>query len=323
VPIATEPPPSRSVVRGRRLHAKAAPTASQRRDRRWGIFFISPAIAAFLPFWIIPFGLAVFYSMTDWRVGSDSQDFVGLENYQELVADPRFRQSIRATVTILVLSLSGVVVLATMAAIALSSDRLRGGRLFRLLLIAPVVTDWIATSLVWQMIYLPNQGVLASTFRQLEMDDLATLRWTTDRTLAPVAISIFIIWKTVGFYTIIVLAGIKSVPRDLTEAAAMDGATRFQTVRHITLPSMRPILLFVVLHSLVTIIALFEPVFMLTNGGPVDATRTLPLFIYEQFFQFNEGGYASAASIIFLLVTVAFALVMGFRLRGDLKESTR
>lgn len=270
-------------------------------------------------FWIIPLGMAVFYSLTDWRVGADTQNFVGLQNYTDLLGDPRFRQSIRASALIMLLSLSGILVLASMTAYALSYEKLKGGRFFRIMLIAPVVADWVATALVWQMIFLPNQGVLASVFRSLGLDSWATTRWTTDRTLALVAIAIFIVWKMVGFYTIIVLAGIRSVPKELRESAAVDGATERQTFLRITLPMMRPILLFVVVHSMVVVLALFEPVFILTNGGPVDATRTLPLFLYETFFQFNRGGYGSAAAIIFLLITVLLALGLAGRLRSSLK----
>jgi ABC-type sugar transport system permease subunit len=279
-----------------------------RRDLRYGLTFISPAILFFLLFWILPVILAVGYSLTDWTVGR-SASFIGLENYVDLFTDPRFHQSLLATLKITLPSLIGTCGLAFGLALLLNDDKLRGRRVIMLIVILPFVTDWVATGLVWQLIYLPNSGVLAGIFSQLGVHKWMSLRWTTSRQLAPLAIAMFTIWKTTGLYAIIFLAGLKGVPSSQIEAAQVDGANFWQSLFFVTLPLMRPIVVFVLVSAFVSIVGFFEPVFMLTGGGPADATRTLPIFLYENFFQFHNGGAASAAGIVFLLLCLGFALV--------------
>lgn len=290
-----------------------------RRDTRWGLVFIAPGVAYFLVFWIMPVILAAVQSFSRWRAGR-AAGFIGLKNYIDLLNDPLFRNSVSASAIIT----GGAVILtfgiALGLALLLNDDTLRGGRWFRVIIFLPVVTDWVATGLIWQLIFLPYQGVLPGVFYNLGLRDLMSLSWTSSRELAPVAIIIFIVWKTTGLYTVILLAGLKSVPKPLVEAALVDGANARQAFRHVTIPLLAPITVFVVVSSFVSTIGLFEPVYMLTGGGPADATKTLPLFLYEQFFQFQAGGYASAAGMIFLFICLMFALVAARRLQQTAYE---
>lgn len=285
-----------------------------RNELRHGLLFTSPAFLYFGVFWILPLALAVFYSLTDWMVGGPVA-FVALANYAELLGDPLFRQSVLASGYITVLTVAGSVLIALGLAVLLNDEHLRGGRLFRILIILPVLTDWVATGLVWQLIFLPNQGVLADFLYGLGLRELIGLRWTSSRDLAPLAIVVFSIWKTTGLYAIIFLASLKSVPRQYLEAARVEGADARQLFVHVTLPMIKPISVFILVIAFVSAMGLFEPVFMLTGGGPADATRTLPLFLFETFFQFRAGGYASAASVLFLVICLGFALVAAKTLR--------
>jgi ABC-type sugar transport system permease subunit len=278
-----------------------------RRETRYGLLFISPAIVYFCLFWIVPVVLALYYSLTNWRVGPGAM-FIGIKNYADLLTDPRFRQAAMASAELTAIALVATVLVALGLAILLNDESLRGGRLFKVLVVLPVVTDWVATGLVWQLMFLPNRGVLPGLFALLGLRNLVGLAWTSTSTLAPFAIALFIIWKTTGLYAIIFLAGLKGIPRHFAEAAVVDGANDWQVFRRITLPLLRPITVFVVVTAFVTTVGLFEPVFMLTGGGPGDATRVLPIFLYETFFQFHNGGYASAAGVLFLLLCLAFAL---------------
>lgn len=267
----------------------------------------------------MPVFLALYYSLTKWKVGRP-ETFIGLKNYTDLLTDPQFHQSVRASVVITILAVTGTVILALIIAILLNDDHLRGSHLFKVLIILPVITDWVATGLVWQLIFLPHAGVLAGIFSFLGLYDLMGLGWTATRSLAPFAIVAFIIWKTTGLYAIIFLAGLKSIPRQYIEAAIVDGANVGQTLFHVTLPLLRPITVFVLVTAFVSTIGLFEPVFMLTGGGPADATRVLPIFLYENFFQFRNGGYASAAGVAFLFLCLGFALVSARILRYSYYE---
>jgi ABC-type sugar transport system permease subunit len=288
----------------RSLHGKA------RRELTWGLIFISPGIVYFLIFWIAPVIMTIGQSVWRWRAGR-ATDYIGLKNYADLLTDPLFLNSVRATVGITVGALVVGTFIAFGLALLLNDNTLRGGRWFRLIIFLPVVTDWVATGLVWQLIFLPHQGVLPALFHSIGLGQTAlpTLRWTATRDLAPIAVMIFIIWKTTGLYTVIFLAGLQSVPSELIEAARSDGAGSGQVIRHVILPLLAPITVFIVLIGFVSAIGLFEPVYMLTGGGPAEATKTLPLFIHEMFFRFRDEGYGSAAAIVFLLITLAFAVI--------------
>ena len=213
-------------------------------------------------------------SLWRWKVGRPSE-FVGLNNYLDLLNDPLFLNAVRASAGITV----GIVIIGFLVslglALILNDESLRAGRWFRLAIFLPVVTDWVATGLIWQLIFLPHQAAGA---------------------------------------------GLKSVPRELIEAARVDGANSFEAFRHITVPLLMPILSFVIVVSFVSAISLFEPVFMLTGGGPADATKTLPLFLHEQFFAFLNGGYASASGILFLLICLIFAVFAARQLRQTAYE---
>jgi ABC-type sugar transport system permease subunit len=278
-----------------------------RREARTGIFFISPGMIYFLVFWITPVILAIFYGFTDWSVGK-TPHWIWLKNYTRLFTDPLLRQSLIASAKITLISVSGTFFISLGLASLLNTDRLFGGRLIRVIIILPFVADWVATGLVWQLIFLPNGGVLAGIFSWLGLHSLMTLRWTSSARMAPWAISIFIIWKTTGLYTIIFLAGLKGIPKQYAEAAQVDGANIWQSFWNVTFPLLKPITVFVLMMAFVSTIGLFEPVYMLTGGGPADATRVLPIYLYENFFQFHHGGYASAAGILFLFLCLGFAL---------------
>lgn len=291
-----------------------SPHSPARRELLWGLIFVSPGIVYFLVFWIVPVIMTAAQSLWHWTANRPTE-YIGLENYADLLSDPFFFNSVRASAGITLGSLVFGVLIAFGLALLLNDDTLRGRRWFRLVIFMPVVTDWVATGLAWQLIFLPDQGVLAGIFHGIGLRGLTSIRWTATRELAPIAIIILVIWKTTGLYMVIFLAGMKSIPAELLEAARSDGADSWQLARHVMLPMLAPITVFVIMLSFVSAIGLFEPVYLMTKGGPVDATKTLPLFIYETFFPFRDGGYASAAAILFLIITLLFAVLAARQIR--------
>src|SRR5438874_1386856 len=222
-----------------------------KRDTRWGLIFIAPGAAYFVVFWILPVILAAIQSLSRWKAGR-AAGFIGLKNYVDLLNDPLFRNSATASAIITAGAVIITFALALGLALVLNDETLRGGRWFRLIIFLPVVTDWVATGLVWQLIFLPYQGMLPGIFYNLGLRDLMNLRWTADRGLAPIAIIIFIVWKTTGLYTVILLAGLKSLPKPLVEAAMVDAATAWQAFRNVTMPLLAPITVCVAVSSFVT-----------------------------------------------------------------------
>lgn len=304
-----------------RSHNRPQATSTNRSKKlaRTGMAFTSPAVLYFLLFWLLPVLLAIYYSFTDWQLASDYR-FVGLENYIRLFRDARFLNSLGVTL-LLGFSIAGIATLLSLGiALLLNDPRLKLTNAMRALFFIPVITDWVAMGLVWQFIFLPYKGVFAGLTVALGIPEFAGLRWTSSHNLALVAIIIFAVWKLSGFYIVIFSAGLRGIPTMYTEAARVDGASNIQVFWLMTFPLLMPITLFVVLTSFVTAIGLFEPIFMLTQGGPVDATRTLPLLMYEAFFSFQQGGYASAMAIITLVLTLVIALVAAGRLQYGFYE---
>lgn len=287
---------------------------SQSRQFRTALIFIAPALLYFCLFWAFPVATAFFYAMSDWSIGRAPVWNSGA-NFVRLLDDPQFIGATLSTLKIGGVGSAVTLILALTLALALNDPRLRGGRFFRLAIIVPVVTDWVATGLVWQIIFLPNQGVLASFGATFGLPVLTAARWTTSAETAWIAIVIFIVWKQVGLYMIFFFAAVRSVPIDTIEAAEIDGAGPWRMFWSVRWPQMLPITVFVVVISFVTTVGLFEPVYMLTGGGPGDSTRTLPMFLYQHFFLYGTSGYASAAGIYFLMISLAFALVASRILR--------
>jgi len=286
------------------------------RELRTATVFISPALVYFGLFWALPVLLAVWYALTDWRVGG-TPAFIGLGNFTELLRDPLFHTAVLSSLTIVAITVTASIAIALGVAVTLSDPRLRGGRLWRLAVIVPVVTDWVATGLVFQLFFLPNQGVLAAFGQSLGVDWLSQVRWTSDAALAPWAVALFVIWKQTGLYVIFFLAGLKGISAEVMEAGKVDGASAWQAFWRIRWPLMRPVTVFVVVLSFVTTLGMFEPVYLLTGGGPAGATRTLPIFLYENFFTFGRSGYASAAGIYFLALSLLFAAAAARILKDD------
>jgi ABC-type sugar transport system permease subunit len=280
----------------------------KRRELRTCLVFISPAVVFFVVFWAFPVLMAAYYAFTDWQVGR-SAPWVGVANFTELFGDPLFRTAIKASLTIAVLAVIGGVGIALCLALILARPDIRAARWWRLAIFIPVVTDWVSTGLVWQMMFLRDRGVIAQILAKFGFTSLVRTEWTTDATLAPIAIAIFIIWKTTGLYTLFFLAALKAVPNDVLEASTVDGAGAWQRFRYVRWPLMKPITVFVIVIAFVTALGLYEPIFMLTGGGPAGRTRALPIFLLENFFQFERSGYASAAGLIFLGMSLLFAFV--------------
>src|SRR2546426_8526999 len=174
-----------------------------------GLLFLRPAALYFAAFWIFPVALAAVNSLTDWRIGGPPH-FVGLLNYVNLATDPQFHHAMLASLTITGLALVCIVGLALGLAVTLHDPSLRLSSLFKLAVFIPVVTDWVATGLVWQLIFLPNQGVLAGLLDGLGLAGWSALRWTASRQLAPLAVALFIVWEMTRVYALVYLAGVKS-----------------------------------------------------------------------------------------------------------------
>ncbi len=272
----------------------------QARRNFWGYLFILPNFLGFLVFMLVPILMSLYFSFTNYDVIS-TIEFVGLENYINLFQDEQFIVAILNTLWFTVLTVPVGVILSLLLAVLLNRQ-IRGISIFRTLVFIPVITSMVAVSLVWSMLYEENGGLLNTLLGYLHLPSVA---WLTSTEMAMISIAIMSIWKGLGYNMTIFLAGLQGVPRDLYEAATIDGANAFQKFRKITVPMIGPTTYFVTLMALIGSLQVFDQVNIMTGGGPVNATRTIAFHLYQYGFQFYKMGYACAAAyVLFILVFI-------------------
>ncbi len=255
---------------------------------------------------IATFGLSV----TDFNF-LNRPAYVGAYNYRSLAGDRLFLNSLRATVVYVAGTFPAVWIGALFVAVGLN----RPGRLvgaLRVVYFLPVVMAMVVASVVWTVLYHPF-GLINQGLRPLWPHPPM---WLTSSNWAPVALILMGIWKHLGYFMVIFLAGLQAIPQEYYAAAQVDGAGPWAQFRHITLPLLRPVMLLVVVIGLITGFQEFTPQYVMTGGGPVDATRVLALFIYQTAFVFQRMGRAAAASVI-LFVIVFVITVVQRRLLGE------
>lgn len=269
----------------------------------WGLLFAIPAMVFFALFAIYPITRTFYLSFFEYSV-VDPPVYTGLDNYRQIIGDDRFNTSLLNSFRYVAFTYIPVWILALLLALALNT-RIRGRGVLRTVYFVPVVMSWVVVSVIWKLIF-HRQGLLNTAF--LDPVGIAPKNWLTDINLAPDAIVIMSIWKEVGFFMVIFLAGLQSIPRDYIESAKVDGANPVQAFRSITLPLLQPTILFATVIGMITGLQVFIPQFVMTQGGPVDATLVLTLDIYQTAFVFLDGGKAAAMSVVLFLIIAAITL---------------
>ena len=305
-PGATRPPPT-----SRPGTASPAPrTGSGRAGAAWGrratiIAFLAPALALYVLLALVPIFQAAFYSGFDWNGLEPLDQFVGLQNFRDALADPVFLAALRHVLVILVLSLVLQLPFALGLAVLLN-QRMRGRALLRLLFFLPFVLSDVITAIVWRLLLQPA-GLVDSTLDTAGLDGLVRL-WLADPDVVLYTVFAVVTWKYFGFHMILYLAGLQQIPLELEEAAALDGANRFQIFRYVTLPLLGPTIRISVFLSIIGSLQLFDLVWVMTGGGPVGASHTTVTYMLERGFERSQFGYGSAVAVIAFLISFAFAL---------------
>jgi len=269
-----------------------------------------PAYLLLLPFLIhfavvvvYPFVYSIYLSFFQAGLNQDPS-FVGLGNYVHLLADAEFKQSVANTGGFTVVVVLGQTVLALALAIAMN-EPLRGRLAFRTASFVPVVTSWVAVSLIWVLIFSPsglaNQGLQALS--------RGPLPFFGDGRQAMAILMSVSVWKDLGYYMVIFLAALQAVPHEQVEAAAIDGANRLQSIWHVTVPSLRPVIYFVVSIATINAVQVFTQPYIMTDGGPLNATVSMVQELYRRAFVNLDFGYGSAIGTALLLILVTLSLL--------------
>lgn len=282
----------------------------RQREAVAGYLFLAPNFLGFLLFSLLPVLASVGISLTDWNISGDFQ-WIGLENYRYMFAgDPKFYGILWNTFYFTLLYVP-LVLVASLGLALLVNRKYRTVVAFRFMYFLPVVTSAVAASMVFQWIYNHEFGLLNYL---LSLAGLPKVAWLTDLRVVMLSVVFVNIWKNAGKLMVIYLAGLQGIPRYLYEAAQMDGANPVQQFFKITLPMISPTTFFILITSVIDSFQVFEIVFTLTGGGPLDATRTLVTYIYDMSFTRFRMGYACALAIVLFIVIFIFTLFQ-FRLQ--------
>lgn len=287
---------------------RVAPISSRRRKKSKvtgmgssGIIFIAPTLFLLGVFFLLPLLAIIYLSLTQWSLVG-SPDFVGLQNYEGIFHNPQFWTAMGVTGKISLLMAIPGALLAFVLAILINGARRTN--FFSTVILFPLVFPSVVSVFIWEAMF-KGDGVLNSALG-VHIDWISSTNWALP------SLALMMLWTNLGYYTIIALAGVRDVPVELYDAANIDGAGYFKRIRWITLPLVRPILLFILMMATSDALTLFIQPFLLTQGGPGDATRTLSQLIYQTAFLYTDVGKASAIAVILL---VAALIVAGFQFK--------
>ncbi|ASQ99619.1 sugar ABC transporter permease [Streptomyces sp. 11-1-2] len=284
---------------------------SRPRGRLAPYLFILPALALFAAFKLYPIGWSFVLSLHKTVGGVDT--FVGGDNYRRLVDDPLFWTALKNTAVVLAVQVPVMLALATGLAVALNSTLLHGRSVFRLGFFLPMVTGLVAYGIVFSVLLHQEYGLVNWFLELLGSDGVP---WLTDPLWAKISIGLALTWHYTGYNAVILLARLQTVPKELYDSAAVDGAGPWQSFRHVTLPGIRPALLLTTVLSTIGTLQLFDEPYILTGGGPDNATLTIGVYLYQTAFKYFDFGYASAIAYV-LAVLIGILGLIQFRVLGD------
>lgn len=287
------------------------------RQNRAGWAFVAPALALISLFFFVPVLAGLFLSFTDFDIYAigrpDTARFMGLENYRQVLSNPLFWQALGNTFLFVILGGPLSVLTSLVAALLVSAKLVRYPGLFRSIFFMPVVTTLVAVAIVWRYLYHPQYGLLNWALGAV---GIHPVDWLGDPHCAMFAIIMMAVWKNFGYNMLIFIAGLQSIPEDLYEAAHLDGAGGWAQFRHVTLPSLGPTFLFVGVMTMLGNFQLFAEPYVMTQGGPLKATTTVVLLMYEEGFRWWRMGMAAALAFV-LFVIMFLGTMIQMRLQRE------
>ena len=289
----------------------------ERRQARTAWLFVAPSLSLFALFFVVPIVAGFLLSLTDfdiYAIGAlENARFAGIDNYRWLLRNPEFWNALRNTLYFACVGGPLAVAVSLIAALFLNAKLVRARSLFRTIYFVPVVTTLVAVAIVWRYLYHPRYGLLNAA---LGWFGIGPIDWLGDPHWAMPAVILLAVWRTFGYNMLIFVAGLQSIPEELYEAAAIDGASPWRRFVHVTLPGLAPTFLFVSVTTLIGFFQLFAEPYVMTQGGPLRATTSLVLLLYEEGFRWWRMGIAAAIAFVLLLITLAGTLIQMRLQRG-------
>jgi len=263
-----------------------------------GYLLIAPALAATVLFLVIPMVVSAYWSLTQYN-GIKPPEFVGLQNYLDVLGNARFQKAFENTIAFVILGMGIGPALGLGSALLLDRAlRLRG--LFRAAFFLPTMTSLVVVATIWKFLY-SDAGIINAV---IGLFGLPGVSWLSNPATALPAVVVTSIWQGFGFETVVFLAALQSIPRTYYEAASIDGAGRWAKFRWVTLPGLRPTILFVYVIGIIGSFQTYDQIFVMTNGGPIQATRTIVFDLVDRFNRLDLGGASAVAYILVIFLAV-------------------
>jgi N-acetylglucosamine transport system permease protein len=272
--------------------------------------FLLPSIALYATFVLYPFAQAFYNSLTRWRGVSANKKFAGLDNYRWLLDDDKFFTALKHNAQLLIILPLVTITLALLFAALFTQggQGVRGASFYRVVFFFPQVMSVVIIGILWQYIYTPNSGLLNGTLRAVGLDGLQRT-WLGDPAYALWSVAVVVIWQAVGFYMVLFVAGIQSIPTSFYEAATLDGATRWTSFRDITFPLIWDNIRIAIVYIAIVSLDLFTIVQVMTEGGPNHASDVVARYMYEVGFTNSQFGRASAIGVVLLVLTLILSMI--------------
>lgn len=293
---------STAAVPSLRRQRKAGSHAST--QARWGYLMVAPLVIGFTIFFLVALGASLVLSFTEWTLPG-APTWIGLRNYDDIWHDAAFRTALRNTFAIAIPLIALRLMLALALAVALNS-RIRFRTFYRVVFFLPVLTLPVATGRIWKWLFDPGFGPINAGLQRL---GLPQPDWLLNPGTATVAVVVVLLWSTVGYDMIIYLSGLQAIPRDLYDAAAVDGASSWRRFRDVTVPLLSPTIFFLSVIGIIGSLQVFDLVYVMTR---VDTTNRLPTavyYIYDAGFADRQMGYATALAWVLLVIILVFTLI--------------
>ncbi|MGY4687043.1 ABC transporter permease [Petrotoga miotherma DSM 10691] len=281
----------------------------EKRRKSVGLLFVLPGLITYFAWTLYPIIKSFIMSLYEWNINPNiSNKFIGLENYIELFQDPKFYVALKNTIFYTLITVPGQMIFGFLVALLLNR-KMKGQTLFRLLYYLPVVTSWVIVSILFQYLFAARGGLVNFLLKDMFHIIQKDIAWLSNPKTAMIPIYTLGIWKGIGWSMLIFLAGLQGIPKQLYEAASLDGANSWQTTTKITLPLMVPTIMFELVMLTIGGFNVFLSVYVMTGGGPMGSTEVLSSYMFKEAFDYFHFGYGSAISVIFFIIVFTIAQI--------------